>query len=75
MSTSCKNLKNKLLICISTTPCANRGGTVKQCLQDNELPEDCKKIRQMFFECRRGQMDMRNRIRGNRWDNAGNTGA
>jgi len=74
MSTSCTSIKEMLLKCVRKTPCADRGGTVKECLEDPSLPEECASIKRMFFECRRGQLDMRNRIRGNRWGDGSEAG-
>ena len=35
---------------------ADRGGTVKECIEDVALPEECANLKKMFFECRRGQL-------------------
>jgi hypothetical protein len=35
---------------------ADRGGTVRECMEDAALPEECANIKRMFFECRRGQL-------------------
>ncbi|KAJ1485133.1 cytochrome c oxidase assembly protein PET191 [Baffinella frigidus] len=66
MSNSCAKVKDKLMQCISTTECAERGGSAAECVKDPALPESCIVLRKMFFECKRGQLDMRNRIRGNK---------
>mmetsp|Transcript_13664 Transcript_13664/g.33514 ORF Transcript_13664/g.33514 Transcript_13664/m.33514 type:complete len:86 (+) Transcript_13664:1-258(+) len=67
MASSCTSLKDNLIKCIATSKCADRGASIRECVQADDIPQDCKSLRQMFFECRRGQLDMRNRIRGNRW--------
>mmetsp|Transcript_56225 Transcript_56225/g.132501 ORF Transcript_56225/g.132501 Transcript_56225/m.132501 type:complete len:90 (+) Transcript_56225:161-430(+) len=67
MSSSCTLAKEKLLLCISKSPCADRGGTVKECVSDAHISEECLALRRLLFECRRGQLDNRNRLRGNRW--------
>ena len=51
----------RLVFRCSRTDCnhghsADRGGTVKECLEDPSLPEECASIKRMFFECRRGQL-------------------
>ena len=36
------------------------------CLKENRFPEECESKKQSFVKCKRGQMDMRTRIRGNK---------
>ncbi|RQM18706.1 hypothetical protein DD237_000927 [Peronospora effusa] len=38
--------------------------TLKQCLHDRTYSHECKEYRVAYFECKRGQLDMRQRIRG-----------
>ena len=35
---------------------ADRGGSVKECVEDPALPEECANFKRMLFECRRGQL-------------------
>jgi hypothetical protein len=39
--------------------------TFRQCSQKENIPEQCKIFRYAYFECRRGMVDMRTRMRGN----------
>lgn len=47
-------------------PCCLQGRkkTVTQCAE--ELPEECNALRYALFACKRGQMDARSRIQGNK---------
>jgi len=57
----------QLLLCVEQTPCVARGGSVRACVRDrgDEGADDvCRALRRAYFECRRGQLDMRSRIRG-----------
>jgi cytochrome c oxidase assembly factor 5 len=38
--------------------------TVTQCAE--ELPEECESLRYALFACKRGQVDARSRIQGNK---------
>mmetsp|Transcript_5149 Transcript_5149/g.8892 ORF Transcript_5149/g.8892 Transcript_5149/m.8892 type:complete len:80 (+) Transcript_5149:56-295(+) len=76
MSKSCHGLWEDLMTCIAASECVQsryqNGGEVqsvmKECLKpehENEVPSDCRTLQKAYFNCRRGQLDMRNRFRGN----------
>ncbi|KAG2482287.1 hypothetical protein HYH03_018772 [Edaphochlamys debaryana] len=65
MSTSCKGLLAKYAECIRNTECMKvRQKDVKDCMAEH-APE-CEQYRYSLFQCRRGQMDARTRIQGNK---------
>ncbi|KAF8056478.1 digeranylgeranylglyceryl phosphate synthase [Scenedesmus sp. PABB004] len=65
MSTSCHGLMAKYVDCLRQTACFKEGGkTVTQCAE--RLPEECNSLRYALFACKRGQMDARTRIQGNK---------
>mmetsp|Transcript_35433 Transcript_35433/g.69366 ORF Transcript_35433/g.69366 Transcript_35433/m.69366 type:complete len:80 (-) Transcript_35433:126-365(-) len=67
----CDSFKMKLLKCISTSECAERGGSQRECVQSDDIPDECKALRNAFIKCRRGQFDARARLQGNKWAGAG----
>jgi len=68
MSTSCKGLREDLIKCLQASECCKSGKTVKECLKSDAegVSEECRALQLNYFECRRGMLDMRNRMRGNR---------
>ena len=35
---------------------ADAGGSIRKCVSDPNIPEECRVLRQIYFECRRGQL-------------------
>lgn len=64
--TACRSEFDALLECIAESDCIKKGGKVKECMHDPETKDLCDKQRYSYFLCRRGQVDMRTRIRGPR---------
>ncbi|CAM9803873.1 unnamed protein product [Chrysoparadoxa australica] len=60
----CKEAAMALLKCMQDYPCMQGGGKFTECVKE-DLTE-CTAERRAFFECKRGQLDMRTRIRGPR---------
>eukprot|EP00903_Cladosiphon_okamuranus_P014696 g13622.t1 len=65
MGRDCKEAARALLACMQKTPCMKEGGGLKECIKTPDK-EFCQLEYQSFFECKRGQLDMRTRIRGER---------
>ncbi|KAI0334702.1 hypothetical protein GY45DRAFT_1242094 [Cubamyces sp. BRFM 1775] len=71
MSSSCSHLLSALKDCLLHSDCVLKQGHLpSECLKNHtdELPEQCKALRQATFECKRGMLDMRKRFRGNNVD-------
>jgi len=67
MSKSCKGLITDFVKCIMESECYRSGGTLDGCkLKVVKENQECEALRQGVFACRRGQLDARNRIRGNK---------
>ncbi|KAF0701598.1 Aste57867_7971 [Aphanomyces stellatus] len=65
MGKSCRDMAEALRDCMFTKECMADGTkTLKQCLALQEFKHECKEYRLAYFECKRGQLDMRQRIRG-----------
>eukprot|EP00316_Scyphosphaera_apsteinii_P006990 CAMPEP_0119322872 /NCGR_PEP_ID=MMETSP1333-20130426/59392_1 /TAXON_ID=418940 /ORGANISM="Scyphosphaera apsteinii, Strain RCC1455" /LENGTH=88 /DNA_ID=CAMNT_0007330207 /DNA_START=18 /DNA_END=284 /DNA_ORIENTATION=- len=62
MASSCSSQKQALLACLADSPCMQQGNTIEQCM---ELDPDCRALRMALTTCKRGQLDMRKRIKGN----------
>merc|ERR1712166_371215 len=65
MSNSCDSIAEDLMKCLSKSQCVKDGGSRKDCLQSDLLEEECRGLYSLYSACRRGQVDMRKRIRGN----------
>ncbi|ACO68384.1 cytochrome c oxidase assembly protein, mitochondrial [Micromonas commoda] len=66
MSKSCKGMLEELLKCVENTDCVQKYSLTK-CLQNSFLfPRACATARDLYVSCRRGQFDMRSRVRGNK---------
>ncbi|CAM9273908.1 unnamed protein product [Ectocarpus sp. 4 AP-2014] len=65
MGRDCKEAARALYACMKKTQCMKDGGRLKECLKTSDR-EFCRQDYQSFFECKRGQLDMRTRIRGER---------
>ena len=63
MSSSCTEQRQALLECLADSDCLNvEGKSIKVCLEQVGV---CKEVRNALFLCKRGQLDMRKRIKGN----------
>ena len=62
MANSCNAERELVLACLHESPCIAEGRSVKECL---EADAECKEKRIMLMNCKRGQLDMRKRIKGN----------
>eukprot|EP00898_Chlorokybus_atmophyticus_P003849 jgi/Chlat1/4465/Chrsp29S04412 len=68
MSKSCKGLLDELVKCLADSDCVKvEGRTLKECAGRTEgVSQECQGLRTVYYECKRGQLDMRRRIRGNK---------
>lgn len=65
MSSSCSGLLSKYVECLRSTDCmAVENKDVKECMK--ERPSECEQFRFALFQCRKGQVDARTRIQGNK---------
>jgi cytochrome c oxidase assembly factor 5 len=62
MPSSCKEIRAELAKCMQKSDCVliNRH-TVSECLMDkelfdNEVPDECHRLRRSFYNCRRGMV-------------------
>ena len=65
MGASCKEIAETLIDCIKKSDCVRDGSSIKDCLaqmKDNGC--ECQEFRNAYFTCKRGGLDMRTRIRG-----------
>jgi cytochrome c oxidase assembly factor 5 len=62
MASSCNVEREVVLACLHESPCIAEGRSVKECL---EVDPECKEKRIALMNCKRGQLDMRKRIKGN----------
>ncbi len=62
---ACKDAGQQLVLCMERAPCVTQGrhASISECLKAGDT-EGCEALRRGYFECRRGQLDMRSRIRG-----------
>eukprot|EP01115_Flamella_aegyptia_P014738 TRINITY_DN86031_c0_g1_i1.p1 TRINITY_DN86031_c0_g1~~TRINITY_DN86031_c0_g1_i1.p1 ORF type:complete len:78 (-),score=6.10 TRINITY_DN86031_c0_g1_i1:45-278(-) len=73
MSSSCNNIRKEVIECIRESPCVqiekkSWHECLKRCKDDSDesVPEECKLRLQALFYCKKNQIDMRKRFRGNR---------
>ena len=75
MAKSCKEIAVSLLDCMKNTKCMKDGGDLRSCMKavgpDTAFnfegdANDCQELRAAYFSCKRGGLDMRTRIRGQR---------
>lgn len=68
MSKSCSGLLDAYVACVAASACvAARGpGSLKACATDGAAVPECAQARELVYVCKRGQLDMRTRIRGNK---------
>ena len=56
-------LEQPELLVLADPPCVAAGRTLKECMEVED--GGCKGLRVAYFTCKRGQLDMRKRIKGN----------
>lgn len=69
MSKSCKGLALELVKCLSESPCMKeQNRSYRDCAGEKapQIASECVGLRETYFKCKRGQVDMRTRIRGNK---------
>jgi len=68
MSKSCKGLLKELYACLEKSDCVQvHNHTVVACAKmEQGLTDECKGLRYTYAHCKKGMLDMRTRIRGNR---------
>lgn len=76
MGNSCKEIAQSLVDCMQKTDCVKSGGGIRECMKvrtdanDAEgaspVTGECSDLRNAYFTCKRGSLDMRSRIRGQR---------
>ncbi|CAN6198578.1 unnamed protein product, partial [Urochloa humidicola] len=69
MAKSCKGLAMELVKCLSETDCVKvQKMPCKECAGEKvpNITSECVGLRETYFNCKRGQVDMRARIRGNK---------
>ena len=70
MGKSCKEIAQTLVDCMMKSQCVKTGGDVRKCLQSSMVEDgqviggECQEFRAAYFNCKRGSLDMRNRIKG-----------
>eukprot|EP01039_Chlorochromonas_danica_P000433 gene433-467_t len=64
MGKSCKDIARTLYDCLMETECGKSGANIKECMRTAEGNNACGEYRKAYFECKRGGLDMRYRIRG-----------
>ncbi|XP_050365777.1 uncharacterized protein LOC126784358 [Argentina anserina] len=66
---SCSGLADELVKCLSECDCVKvEKRPVRECAGEKSpsISSECIGLRETYFNCKRGQVDMRNRIRGNK---------
>ncbi|KMZ60406.1 Cytochrome c oxidase assembly protein [Zostera marina] len=69
MAKSCKGLAMELVMCLSKTDCVKiENRPFRECAGEKvpSISSECVGLRETYFNCKRGQVDMRARIRGNK---------
>ncbi|RAL41436.1 hypothetical protein DM860_010230 [Cuscuta australis] len=69
MSKSCKGLAMELVKCLSESDCVKgQNRPYRECAKETSpcISSECVGLRETYFNCKRGQVDMRARIRGNK---------
>lgn len=69
MGKSCKEIAETLIDCIKNSQCVKNGGDVRSCMKtpqgnDEVQMGECQEFRAAYFTCKRGSLDMRTRIKG-----------
>ncbi|XP_055907121.1 cytochrome c oxidase assembly factor 5 [Eupeodes corollae] len=64
-NSACAGVRADLKMCLLESDCCKKDRkTPRQCLQSNDVPEECQVLRNTFFECKRSILDNRQRFRG-----------
>ncbi|KAF4386626.1 hypothetical protein F8388_006581, partial [Cannabis sativa] len=69
MAKSCKGLAMELVKCLGESDCVKvENRSFRECAGEKSpsIPSECVGLRETYFNCKRGQVDMRARIRGNK---------
>lgn len=69
MSKSCKGLAMELVKCLSESDCVTvQNRPFRECVGEKSpcISSECVGLRETYYNCKRGQVDMRARIRGNK---------
>ncbi|KAL7099511.1 hypothetical protein ACP275_09G088500 [Erythranthe tilingii] len=69
MAKSCKGLATELVKCLSESDCVKvENRPYRECAKEKspQISSECVGLRETYFNCKRGQVDMRARIRGNK---------
>ncbi|KAI3512746.1 hypothetical protein L1887_20065 [Cichorium endivia] len=69
MAKSCKGLAMELVKCLSESDCVKvENRPFRECAKEKAplISSECVGLRETYFNCKRGQVDMRARIRGNK---------
>ncbi|XP_030967991.1 uncharacterized protein LOC126726702 [Quercus robur] len=69
MSKSCKGLAGELVKCLSESDCVKvQNRSFRECAGEKSpaISTECVGLRETYLFCKRGQVDMRSRIRGNK---------
>ena len=73
MGKSCKDIAQSLVDCMKDSPCVKAGGDIRECMKEHpqdvsnrDIGHECQELRNAYFLCKRGGLDMRTRIRGPR---------
>lgn len=65
MANSCNGLREELLECLAESPCMKGGKGMEECMELGDDQGGCLSKRLLYMQCKRGQLDMRNRFKGN----------
>ncbi|KAJ2781138.1 Dephospho-CoA kinase (Dephosphocoenzyme A kinase) (COAE) [Coemansia interrupta] len=66
---TCDGIREEYIQCLLRSECVFvRRHSVEECIKNKDLasmvPERCQMLRKSLFECKRGLLDMRRRMRG-----------
>ncbi|KAJ2541877.1 Dephospho-CoA kinase (Dephosphocoenzyme A kinase) (COAE), partial [Coemansia sp. RSA 1933] len=66
---TCEGIRDEYIQCLLRSECVFiQRHSVKECITDKKLaalvPDECNSLRHSLFECKRGLLDMRKRMRG-----------
>ena len=62
MASSCHLQRTALLEALAVSTCISEGRSIKECI---EVDAKCSALNVALYNCKRGQLDMRKRIKGN----------
>ncbi|CAO3620478.1 unnamed protein product [Mucor fragilis] len=70
MPSNCQEIRQELIECMLKSDCVlKKRNTVKECFKEEhkpDVPDECLSIKKSFAECKRGMIDPRMRMRGNK---------